>query len=242
VTIHVTGGCRDIAIASRLAPDLLARKCARVYVNAGTGSPDPAKAQQLEYNVKLDPAAYAAVFRLPCPVYWMPCFEEMETPPGAGRRPVMEFGTYYRFRQSDILPHLPEMAQRFFTFMHRGRHPREGRAGPPSDWLQYLLGPKDDAELDRQSQLYRNMWCTAGFLHAVGSTVTGDGGIVPLEDAGDSSVFAFEPISVACDAGGVTRWRFSEAASNRFLFRVRDTRRYEAAMTAALKSLLSRLC
>ena len=33
-----------MALAGRLEPDLFAAKCAGVYLNAGSGTPDPAKA------------------------------------------------------------------------------------------------------------------------------------------------------------------------------------------------------
>jgi hypothetical protein len=241
VVINITGCCRDIAIAGETAPDLFARKCARIYVNAGTGSPDKTKASRLEYNVSLDPAAYAALFRLPCPIYWMPCFEEMGTPPGAAERPVMRFGAYYRFRHADILPHLSEEAQNYFTFMYRGGQPAKGQPAPAANWLQCLLGPKDEAELARQGNLYRSMWCTAGFLHATGRTVTRDGRIVPLAEAKDAAVFTFDPIEVACDESGVTQWRPNAAGSNRYILHVRDVDRYQPAMTAALKTLLMKL-
>lgn len=241
VVINITGCCRDIAMAGKLDPGLFARKCARIYVNAGTGSPDEAKARKLEYNASLDASAYAAIFDLPCPVYWMPCFEEMGTPPGATTRPVMEFGTYYQFRQNEILPHLSKKTQNFFTFMYRGRHRQEGQHAAQANWLQYLLGPKDDAELARQATINRNMWCTGGFLHATGRTVTRDGEIVSLQDAGGSGVFDFDPITVACDDRGVTRWRPSEKVTNRFIFHVRDVENYQSAMTAALRSLLTKL-
>jgi hypothetical protein len=85
------------------------------------------------------------------------------------------------------------------------------------------------------------MWCTGGFLHATGRTVTRDGEIVPLDDAAGAAVFEFDPIEVACDEAGVTRWTPSETARHRFIFRVRDVGKYQPAMTSALRSLLAKL-
>ena len=55
VVINITGCCRDVAIAGKREPDLFAKNCAAIYLNAGTGSPNPELAKQLEYNVSLEP-------------------------------------------------------------------------------------------------------------------------------------------------------------------------------------------
>jgi hypothetical protein len=241
VVINVIGSCRDIAIAGKMAPDLFAQKCARIYLNAGAGSRDKEKAKKLEYNVGLEPAAYAAIFDLPCPVYWMPCFEEVHPEQKEKMWTVREFGTFYRFRHDDVLPHLSTKAQNFFTFMYRERRGRELKTEIGIHWLQNLLGPPDSAELTRLQTTYRNMWCTAGFLHAAGLTVTKDGRIVPLAEGVDDAVFTFDPIRVTCDDRGVTEWSPANAPSHRYIFHVRDTDRYQAAMTHALRELLARL-
>jgi hypothetical protein len=237
VVISVLGSCRDVAVAGRREPQLFARKCAAIYLNAGTGTPDRAKAARLEYNVSLNPVAYAAIFDLPCPIYWMPCFEERPGP-GPGTPQVREFGTFYRFRQSDILPHLSPHLKNFFAWMYR--HGRTEKGGPPPgcDWLRYLLGPNDEALLARQGSLDRSMWCTGGFLHATGQTVVRDGRIVPLAGSGPDAVFTFEPVRVQCSDDGVTQWARDAGSPDRFLFRVLDRDRYAAAMTTAMKSLL----
>lgn len=226
VVINVVGSTRDIAIAGRLAPELFAKQCAGIYLNAGSGSPDKAKTKRLEYNVGLDPASYAAIFQLPCPVYWMPCFED------AGDFRVAEYGTFFQFRQDLILPHLSERLQNFFAFMYH--------RGPQANWLQYLLGPKDAALLAQQGALARNMWCTAGFLHAVGMTVSREGQILPLTATADA-VFSFDPIRIQCAADGVTEWTADPAAKDRFIFHVRDVQKYQSALTTALRSLLTTL-
>jgi len=240
VVVSVLGSCRDVAIAGKREPELFARKCAALYLNAGTGTPDRTKAARLEYNVSLNPAAYAALFDLPCPIYWMPCFEELPDG-GQGRPQVMEFGTFYRFLQSDILPHLSPHLKNFFAWMYK--HGRRDKSDPPPgcDWLRYLLGPNDDALLARQGTLYRNMWCTGGFFHATGQAVTRDGRIVPRADSGQDAVFTFEPIRVRCSDDGVTPWTPEADAKDRFIFQVLDRARYAGAMTTAMKSLLQTL-
>ena len=222
VTIHIVGSCRDVAIAAKAYPELFQEKCRAVYVNAGSGSGDV-----LEYNVALDPYAYSVMFELPCPLYWMPCFhnaESMETG---------EYGTYYRFRQNMILPYLSESLQKYFIYA----------LGRVSDqrWLTYLQLPKNEAFLRAHGNLWRNMWCTAGFLHTIGKTVTTEGKIADSDSRGIKPVFTYVPIEAACNKNGKTSWKLAEQYTGRFIFRVVDTEAYESAMTEAVKELLLKL-
>ncbi|MGO8748429.1 MAG: hypothetical protein ACLQNE_20840 [Thermoguttaceae bacterium] len=227
VVVNIVGSCRDVAMAAKWEPGLFAQKCAAVYLNAGCGTPLPSKSYPLEYNVALDPRAYAAIFDLPCPVFWMPCFETLQEP-----FQVSEFGTFYRFRQGDVLPHLSEGVQNFFAYVFRTA--AEGK-NPPSqaDWLQYILAAQDATLHARVRAMERNMWCTAGFLHAAGLSVTCEGTIVPQAEVKDP-VFTFDPIQATCLAGGGTQWRPDPASRRRFLFHVRNKARYATAMTSAL--------
>jgi hypothetical protein len=233
VVIHVIGSCRDLALAMRLEPKLFARRCAGIYLNAGSGTPDREKARRLEWNVNLDPASYGAMFDAPCPVYWLPCFEVV-SPVAAEMWRVAAYGSFYRFRQSDILPHLSDRVQNFFMAMYARGKAADGF------WLQELAMPKNAEALAAQGSRDRNMWCTAGFLHAAGLTATKSGAIVPLRSARDA-VFTFEPIRVKCSAAGVTEWTKDPRSKNRFILRVTDVEHYQSAMTAALKSLLMKL-
>ncbi|MFZ2644009.1 MAG: hypothetical protein WA117_23665 [Verrucomicrobiia bacterium] len=233
VVIHVVGSCRDVALAARLEPELFARRCAGIYLNAGSGTPDPEKAQRREYNVNLDPANYAAMFEVPCPLYWLPCFEVV-SPVSSEMWRVAAHGSFYRFRQSEILPHLSDRVRNYFMAMYAGGKTADGL------WLQQLAAPKNAEALTTQGSRDRNMWCTAGFLHAAGLTVTKSGEIVPLNAARDA-VFTFEPVHVQCSAAGLTEWTKDPKSRNRFILRVTDVEHYQSAMTAALKSLLTKL-
>jgi hypothetical protein len=228
VIIQITGSCRDIAIAGKKAPHLFADRCAGIYLNAGTGSPDESKAARLEYNVSLAPLSYAAIFDLPCPIYWMPCFEEMQS-----GQAVMEYGTHYKFRQSEILPHLSTRMQNFFTYMLGKRQDHE--------WLTYLTGRREEELLETFGTQDRHMWCTGGFLHAAGKTVTSDGAIVERDSSRDSAVFSFDPIRVSCSNEGVPKWAHDASATDRYIFHVRDLPGYQEAMTKAMSSLLRKL-
>lgn len=242
VVINILGSCRDVALAGRLEPALFAQKCRAIYLNAGSGSRDAAQARSLEWNVNLEPAAYAAIFQLPCPVYWMPCFDGLPPAPGRPLR-VGPFGTFYRFRQGDVLPHLSPAMQNYFAYMFlHGRSLgklAEVTALRPN-WLQALLARPDPALGDRLGAMDRNMWCTAGFLHAAGLTVTAEGDIVPLTSAAQG-VFTFDPVEVSCSPEGITTWKPAQGTTQRYVFHVRHVARYEQAMTTALRALLQRL-
>lgn len=228
VTIHVTGCARDVAMAGLIAPDVFADKCRAVYLNAGVGSPDPKEAARFEYNVSLDPAAYAAMFKLPCPVRWLPCFERMSQ---SGQ--VLEYGSYWRFRQKDILDDLPVSVQNYFAsmFAHRLDH----------KWLSALLAPRDDATLQREREGMRNMWCTAALLDMAGYAVDSDGKLIPQAADTSGGVFGFDPVRVECSNAGVTTWSRDDKAPRHFLFHVRDLAAYETAMTRAMKTILAAL-
>lgn len=241
--ISVLGSSRDVALAGRLEPKLFAAKCAGVYLHAGSGTPDPVLARRLEYNVALDPVSYAAVFDLPCPVYWLPCFE---IAPGGDGKPwrTQPHGTYYSFVQREILPHLSARVQNYFASMFRQGASERGHAGLEDslrpDWLRRLEGPPDEALLARQGEKSRPMWCTSGFFHAAGLGVTAAGAIIPAGGTADS-VFAFDPVEVRCDAEGVTAWSPTPGVKSRFKFRVLDVDAYPKAMTAAMRGLLAGL-
>ena len=230
VVITVTGCSRDVAVAGRQAPDLFARKCAGIYLNAGTALPNPNLSAKLEYNVTLDKVAYAAVFDLPCPVYWMPCFEGTESDGGPV---VREYASHYRFRQGEILPHLPARVRNYFAYVL-------GRCSD-HNWLGYLEGTPDTALLAEHGTRDRHMWCTAGLLHAAGYTVTREGKTLRRTEAQDSAVFDFDPIEVTCAESGIAKWSPGSRSGSRFILHVRDRETYQAAMTKAMKALLMQL-
>jgi len=230
VVINVIGSIRDIAVAGKREPELFTRNCAGVYLNAGTSTPKKADDAKLEYNTKLDPVAYLAVFDLPCPIYWMPCFETLDRT-DSPRAP--EFGTYYRFRQGEILPQLSRQMKNYFASMFARR--------TDHNWLSTLAGKPDEAVLADQAGKDRNMWCTAGFFHAAGYTITTDGATPRRDEKADDAVFSFDPVHITSEYPGRYEWTPDPNSTRRFIFHVRDTEHYASATTKAMKSLLTTL-
>ncbi len=224
VVINIVGAATSVAIALKKDPGLFQKKCKAIYLNAG--SANSLKDKKLEYNVKLNPFAFAAIFDATCPVYWMPC----TTRTNIGE--VGEYGTYYRFVQKKILPSLPGKVQNFFLFMLDKKKSHE--------WLSYLNGDPEINLLEKFGEDTRHMWCTAGFLHSAGKKVTAKGTIVPLA-SGEKSVFCFIPIKARCLDIGYVDWKIDKKNGDRFIFHVNNTGGYQEAVTLAMKDLLAQL-
>jgi hypothetical protein len=228
VLISVTGSSRDVAVAGGTDPGLFAGKCAGIYLNAGTGLSHKVPSGRLEYNVTLDKAAYAAIFDLPCPIYWLPCFEGTETDGGPV---VREYASHYAFRQGEILPNLALPLRNYFACMFS--------RNTSCNWLSNLAKTPDNALLAEHGGKDRHMWCTAGFFHLAGYHVSADGKISPRGRASDTGVFAFEPVQTTCSDDGVTQWRPDPNSKSRFILHVRDLANYQSAMTKAMNTLLT---
>lgn len=225
--IVVVGAARDLAEALAREPELFEEKCLGIYLNIGSGSPDPSLVKAPEWNVKLDPAGYAQIFRAPCPIFWMPCLQDEA---GAGDLHSREFGTHYRFRQGDILEDLPRSMRNYFGWMYT--------RDSSSTWLE-ALGGDFELLLAAKAGDYRMMYSTGSFFDLAGYGVTRSGELLPKTDEADW-VYRFEPIDVTCSEQGVTRWSAGLPSSPRHIFRVLDPEMYPMAMAAAMRTLLLR--
>ena len=228
VALVCVGNAADIVAAALREPDLFREKCAGVYLNSGAANDNPEKPGELEFNVNLDPAAYAAMFDLPCPLYWFPCWHVVE------RHESGADGSYYRMPHREALADLSPGAANYFGYMF-------WRSADPK-WLRAMEKPPADAGawakiLDGQ----RNMWSTASQLVAAGLTVTKDGAIVPATEAGDKAVFTVTPVEVTCTDEGRTTWTRTDKPTGRWMLRVTDPARYPAAMTKAVAALFKEL-
>lgn len=224
--VVVVGAARDLAEALAREPELFAKKCRGIYLNIGSGSPDPEAVKAKEWNVKLDPAGFAQIFRAPCPIYWMPCLEDEN---GAGDTDSREYATHYRFQQAEILRELPATVRNYFGWMFA--------KDSSSTWLE-ALGRDFEDLLTAKGAEYRMMYSTGSFFDLAGYGVTRAGRLLPKSDPSGDWVYRFEPVEVMCSEEGVTSWKSSGAGANRFLFRVLDRERYPAAMTSAMRELL----
>ena len=147
--------------------------------------------------------------------------------------------------QSEILPQLSTRLQNYFAYVFlQGTNERKRRQGTDAQlprWLHYLEGPNDREFLERIGRLSRNMWCTGGFLHAAGLAVDAEGKIAPIADVKSRRFLALPPCKLSATRKGITTWTADPASRQRFLFNVHEPERYQSAMTAAMRALLSTL-
>jgi hypothetical protein len=110
-------------------------------------------------------------------------------------------------------------------------------------WLEYLRAGQTEKAgnaadvLKIHSEKTRNMWCTAGFLHAAGQTVTPAGEIVPL-NSNHAPLYTFDPVQVTVAPTGHATWQPTPNARHH-LFHIHDPANYQQAMTTALRTLLT---
>ena len=228
VAISIVGSARDVADAIARQPALFASKCSAIYLVCGSGCPDPAKLVSLEWNVALDPAAYAQIFRAPCPIYWLPCLDDEDRVATVDSR---QFAGHFQFTQRDILDSLPPTLRSFFGFMY---------AKIDSSFWLTALNESFAEVLDIQRPKPRMMYSTPAFFHAAGLGVTTDGDIQPLTTTSANWVYRFDAIDVECNDAGETRWTPATAPGNRYILNVVNTTAYPTAMTRAMKDLLIR--
>ena len=223
VAITAVGSATDVAVAARWEPELFRQKCAGVHLNAGaTHQPRP---EMLEYNVQINPSAYAAMFDLPCPLYWYPCFHM------AGEFKIGEWGTYYLMPHRKVFEGVESKPlQSFFWYMFS--------RSQSVNWFRMMQTAPPQADWNNILNDNRHMWCPASLLILAGLTVTKTGKIVPTAEAGDDALFRMEHVKVKCEDNGRLTWELSKEPTGRFVFHVLDVPNYPAAMTEAVRTLL----
>jgi hypothetical protein len=151
VVVSVVSSVRALIAAYNRDPQLCHEKIDRVLLNAGSTSPDVA-----EWNVDLDPHAYAAVWNTGLRIDWYPCA-------GAGGAFAREqHNTYW---SADLPELLADQAPPLRAWLHYsfGASARGDllrcltELGEGEAWLMLLAGR-------------RNMWSTASLVAAAGLT------------------------------------------------------------------------
>jgi hypothetical protein len=232
VAIQVLGSAREVALALDYAatydPGLFAAKCRGIYLNAGNwqeqNSPFSnygAGSGAREYNVNLDPNAYARIFMSPhdCPVYWMPCWKTV----GNGARP---FSTYFKIKTYLTLGQTSERIMNDFFAQKFVDSP----ANANQWWSLFSNGYE------------KELWCLAGFIDAADLGLTSWGELVP-KNANPAPVFKFVPAQITCTSGGDFQWHELEQelpdGNKQYVFKVLvDDLTYTRTMTKALSKII----
>ncbi len=228
VYITIVGGCLDAAIALSRNAQVFRDKCAGIILNAGSGT----NTKTLEYNVELGRIEYSSIFSAPCPVYWSPCFDNIETGEGC-------YKTHWSFQMKEVFSVVSNGLNSYFAYMLT-------ESSDPK-YLGVLFEPCDPHLLAEWGEQIRNMWCTGSIFHAACLTVTPEGGIVP-ENSESASVYSYEPIRVSCNENGITTWEHLSESENlanktsmRYIFKINDEKRYSSAMKTAMADVLKQL-
>lgn len=227
VTIITAGSVRDVCAAWNRDPNLFRQKVGRLYLNIGSADDGTS-----EFNVQLDPLAYAGLMRSGLPIYWCPCLPI----PNVGSNTI--YRTYWHFHQSDVLETAPRSLQNFFIYALQR---------PAANELDPLKALKADPRPWRRLvwEMDRNMWCTAPFLHAAGYQLRLSGQRWTLSrpaEAVDEAAnpFTFIPAHVEVDDQGNTRKSLNSASPNMQIFKVSRPDAYQAAMRDSLRQLYQR--
>ncbi len=193
VCFTVVGTTEHIGGAIRSDPDLFAKKCAGIWLAAGTGAENADG--ELEYNVRLHPASFVTVLNAPCPVIWAPCFHTIL--PGESGEKGGEYGSVYCIRQKELLDTLSPEIQNYFLYMlTRSQDPK---------YLRYLKSPADERALSDFGERLRRLWSTPLLLNAAGISC-------------DS--FEFLPVKIKCAADARVSWE-PDAGSDRSIFHIK---------------------
>jgi hypothetical protein len=233
VVVHTCGSCRDVAAALNREPQLFKDKVKALYLDVGTGP----GGEQKDWNVTLDPVAYARLLESGLPLYWCPCHGKEG------------FATWFKVDQTAVVGACSQPLQNFFVY---------GLSKSKEEPIAFLTAGAHPVPKGP-----RNMWCTAGLLHAAGRKIYQRGAddfvaLTPAdaEKAGLSAkaveVFQFLPMRASVTrqpqpaaTGKKPVWpllavELNATGTNSYVFRATDSR-YERVLASVLKNLLAEL-
>lgn len=236
VTIITTGSVRDVAAAFNRDPTLFREKVDRIYIVDGNSA-----AADLQWNPRLDPQAYLRLMRSDLPIYWTPCFGGRETIAdlAAGKLGTLEYQSYWKFRQSDLLESLPLPLQNFFLYALGQKNPSL------EDPIEYLRRPTLEEPLrEQQWTQTRNMWSTVALYDAARRSLYRKADSwASLQHAVPGyerlKVYDYIPAAVSVDRDLRTTLSFPDKAGTLRVLRVTDLKSYQQAMLGSLRQLLS---
>lgn len=172
VSIISVGSLRDVAAAYNRDPELFKKKADRIFVFGGEATIDFE-----EYNVDLDPYAYAQIMNSGLNIYWVPCFD-------GGLWQNNGNSSYWRAgNQKDLLKGIQPELMNYFIYNLLDR------TGDPS---AYLDRAHTQVDIDEIYARHRNLWCTVVFNAILG--------------AHNRDLFDFEPVKVRFTDEGYPRY------------------------------------
>jgi len=223
VDISVFGSLRSLAVAYNRNPQLLLQKVRMVHVSAGSPSPD-----YLEWNVLLDPNAFACILRSELPLTLYPCLA------GKGAFTPSEFCTYWELKDLGFIKKMDKRLQQYlcYAFNKTLRH----------DFLRAMDEEPNIAELDNFCGKQHNVWETAIWLEMTGRKLVerADGGFrILLEDEVEATDKIFKTDVLPCkftvhDTGACEFIVCPGKETNKFVYKIDDPHGQEKALNEAL--------
>lgn len=220
VTIITAGSLRDVCAAFNREPELFREKVGRLYINIGNLEEHPR-----EWNVGLGPNAYVGIMRSGLPIYWAPCLPMNKNS-----------STHWTFEHREVLDNVSDWLMNYYVYaLLRLPADKLDPQRAVRTWHEPYKGPIWENK--------RNMWCTAGFLHAAGYKVyKTDKGYVtsagPVQGGAEARVFDFIDARVEVAADGKTDWSQKPAEPNMKMFKIGNAEEYAPAMRDCLRQLM----
>lgn len=223
VVISIVGSARVVAAAWNRAPDLMRDKTRAVLLNAGMSG-----GRRLEWNVQLDPEAYAAIWRSDLPVDWYPCATE-----NSPFDLTHERSPYWRATHRALFDEIPAALRGWFAY---------GLSGSArGDFIRALEDMGKGAVWEHILSATRHLWATPSLVMAAGRVLARQEEgwrFVPAgSDAADLWPWRLDPVRIGVDADGHVAWE-PVSVSDRRLFGRRPGAEFSEAMAEALNALL----
>jgi hypothetical protein len=228
VVISVAGSSRVLTAAFNRHPDLVRRKVRSVLLNAGSTS-----GPKTEWNVGLDPHAYAGLWRSGLPIHWFPCATE-----SGGTHPDHERGTFWKASQRVLLGELSRPLRAWFSYALT-----PDRSGAI---ISALDNPGSPASWETILAADRNMWCTASLIMEAGRVLaqTPQGWrFIPAHSVNGHRTWGWrlDRIEARGTPEAGVRWEQVTNGGNAFLFGRERGPEFAGAMAEALSALLGTL-
>ncbi len=226
VVLSMVGSARVLTAAFNREPELVRSKTLSVLLNAGsTAGP------KREWNVGLDPAAYAGLWNSGLPIHWYPCATER-----SAFNPDHERGTYWKTTHRALFGNLAPPLRAWFRF---------GLTGEMRSDVIRALGEEGEPEVwDALLKESRNMWATASLVMAAGRVLakTPQGWrFVPGSAWTDKDCWPWrlDPILASVNPEGQVQWQEVKHGGNAWLFGRQRGVAFGEAMAEALGALLA---
>lgn len=226
VTMSVVGSARDVAAAFNREPELFRKKVSRIYVFCGEAS-DP---KFVEWNVNMDPKAFAGLMRSGLPICWIPCFDHGQWENGG-------HASFWVTTQSLLLARAPEPLLQYFI---------SATQPVTSEPLAFLRQPVKAEHKEKLFATPRNMW--GGALLALGAgrrIARGEHGYeaLPVPPGSplpaSSEVVSFREVSAGFTDDGLVRYDAGLPQQRIALIEIKDRALYGKALTEATAALLA---